>query len=133
VAPDDGGALAEAVSWARADLPTPSVLVVGRADTIDVRHLPDIGRVLRPADGEIAAAVGTAIGEVTGRAHRISADRPDRRLEALAAAQDAAIALAVHAGADPERVHVVRIDETALTYDTEPVVRIGVKVAGPPV
>jgi hypothetical protein len=133
VAPDDGGALAEAVSWARADLPTPSVLVVGRADTIDLRHLPDIGRVLRPADGEIAAAVGTAIGEVTGRAHRISADRPDRRLEALAAAQDAAIALAVHAGADPERVHVVRIDETALTYDTEPVVRIGVKVAGPPV
>ncbi|HEY2436479.1 MAG TPA: hypothetical protein VGH93_04810 [Solirubrobacteraceae bacterium] len=88
--------------------------------------------MLRPADGEIAAAVGAAIGEVTGSAYRISADRPDRRLEALAAAQDAAIALAVHAGADPDRVHVVRIDETALTYDIDPVVRVGVKVAGPP-
>jgi N-methylhydantoinase A/oxoprolinase/acetone carboxylase beta subunit len=134
LAPDgDGAALAEAVDWARADLPTPPLLVVGHATAIDLSHLPGIGRVLRPADGEIAAAVGTAIGEVTGRAHRISADRPDRRREALAAAQDAAIALAVHAGADPDRVHVVRIDETALTYDIEPVVRIGVKVAGPPV
>ena len=128
-----GGALAEAISWARADLPKPSVLVVGRADAIDLGHLPGIGRVLRPVDADIAAAVGTAIGEVTGRAHRNSADRPDRRLEALAAAQDAAIASAVHAGADPDRVHVVRIDETALTYDIDPVVRIGVKVAGPPV
>jgi hypothetical protein len=129
----DAGALAEAVHSARADLATPPVLVVGRADAIDLSHVPGIGSVLRPADGEIAAAVGTAIGEVTGRAHRISADRPDRREEALAAAEDAAIALAVHAGADPDRVHVVRIDETALTYDIEPVVRIGVKVAGPPV
>jgi hypothetical protein len=129
----DGDALAEAVHRARADLPTPPVLVVGRADAIDLSHLPGVGSVLRPADGEIAAAVGAAIGEVTGSAYRISADRPDRRLEALAAAQDAAIALAVHAGADPDRVHVVRIDETALTYDIDPVVRVGVKVAGPPV
>jgi hypothetical protein len=129
----DAGALAEAVDWARADLPTPPVLVVGGADAIDLGQVRGVGGVLRPADGEIAAAVGAAIGEVTGRAHRISADRPDRRLEALAAAQDAAIGLAVHAGADPDRVHVVRIDETALTYDVEPVIRIGVKVAGPPV
>jgi hypothetical protein len=129
----DGAAVGEAIDWARADLPTLPVLVVGRADEIDVGHLPGIGHILRPTDGEIAAAVGTAIGEVTGRAHRISGDRPDRRREALAAAQDAAIGLAVHAGADPDRVHVVRIDETALTYDVEPVVRIGVKVAGPPV
>ena len=129
----DGDALAEAVRGARADLPTPTVLAVGRADAIDLGHLRGIGSVLRPADGESAVAVGAAIGEVTGSAHRVSADRPDRRREALAAAQDAAIALAVHAGADPDRVHVVRIDETALTYDIEPVVRIGVKVAGPPV
>jgi N-methylhydantoinase A/oxoprolinase/acetone carboxylase beta subunit len=129
----DADALAEAVQWARADLATPPVLFVGRADAIDLSHLPGIGSVLRPADGEIAAAVGAAIGEVTGIAYRNAADRPDRREEALTAAQDAAIALAVHAGADPDRLHVVWIDETALTYDIEPVVRIGVKVAGPPV
>jgi hypothetical protein len=129
----DGAALAEAVHSARADMPTPPVLLVGRADTLDLSHVRGIGRVLRPADGEVATAVGAAIGEVTGRAHRTCADRPDRRLEALAAAQEAAIALAVHAGADPDRVHVVRIDETALTYDIDPVIRVAVKVAGPPV
>lgn len=129
----DGAALADAVLWARTDLPTPPVLLVGHASgTPDLSHLDGIGRVLRPADGEVAAAVGAAIGEVTGQAHRTCADRPDRRLEALAAAEDAATALAVHAGADPERVHVVRIDETALTYDVDPLVRVGVKVAGPP-
>jgi hypothetical protein len=106
---------------------------VGRGGAIDLSHLPGIGTVLRPADGELAAAVGAAVGEVTGIAHRSCADRPDRREEAITAAQDAAISLAVHAGADPDRLQVVRIDETALTYDIEPVVRIGVKVAGPPV
>jgi hypothetical protein len=95
-------------------------------------HVPGVGRLLRPAAGEIAAAVGAAIGEVRGRGDRISPDRQDRRRQALEAAQDAAIAHAVHAGADPGQLQVVGVDETALTYDIEPVVRVGVKVAGPP-
>jgi hypothetical protein len=96
-------------------------------------RLPGIRQVLRPAAGEVAAAVGAAIAEVAGRADRISADRPDRRSQAREAALEAAIALAVHAGADPDRLQVVAVEETPLTYDVEPVVRIGVKVAGPPV
>jgi hypothetical protein len=42
------------------------------------------------------------------------------------------MALAAHAGADPDRLQVVSIDETPLTYDIDPVLRICVKVAGPP-
>jgi hypothetical protein len=128
----DSGALAEAVGWARADLRTPPVLAVGCADHASLDHVPGVGRLLRPAAGEIAAAVGAAIGEVRGRGDRISPDRQDRRRQALEAAQDAAIARAVHAGADPGQLQVVGIDETALTYDIEPVVRVGVRVAGPP-
>jgi hypothetical protein len=129
----DGGVLAEAVGRAGADLRAPPVLAVGRAASIVPDRLPGIGRVLRPAAGEVAAAVGVAVAEVTGRADRISEDRPDRRREALEAAREAAIALAVHAGADPDGLHVVGVEETPLTYDVEPVVLIGVKVAGPPV
>jgi hypothetical protein len=128
----DAGALAEAVGRAGAELRDPAVLAVGRAAGIVPDRLPGIGRVLRPTAGEAAAAVGAAIAEVTGRADRISADRPDRRKEALEAAREAAIALAVNAGADPDRLEVVAVDEAPLTYDVEPVVRIGVKVAGPP-
>jgi hypothetical protein len=134
VRPDaDGGALAEAVGRAGADLRAPPVLAVGRAMSAVPDRLPGIRQVLRPAAGEVAAAVGAAIAEVAGRADRISADRPDRRSQAREAALEAAIALAVHAGADPDRLQVVAVEETPLTYDVEPVVRIGVKVAGPPV
>jgi N-methylhydantoinase A/oxoprolinase/acetone carboxylase beta subunit len=128
----DGAALAEAVDRARADLQDPPLVAIGRGNRVVPDGLPGIGRVLRPEHGDVAAAVGAAIAEVTGRAHRISADRPDRRREAVESAREAAIARAVHAGADPDGLQVVGVVETPLTRDVEPVLRIGVKVAGPP-
>jgi hypothetical protein len=125
--------LREAIARAGGDLGAPPVLAVGRDRDIVPNRLRGLGPVIRPAAGEVAAAVGAAIAEVTGRADRISQDRPDRQQEALEAAREEAIALAVHAGADPDRLHVVGVDEKPLTYDVEPVVRIGVTVAGPPV
>lgn len=134
VAPDaNGEALARAVDRARADLGAPPVVAVGRDDGgIVLDHVPGIGRVLRPDGGDVAAAIGAAIARVTGDADRICADRPDKRRDALEAARDAAIARAVHAGADPAAVQVVEVAEAPLTYDVEPTVRIRVKVAGPP-
>jgi Hydantoinase/oxoprolinase N-terminal region/Hydantoinase/oxoprolinase len=128
----DWAALAEAVSHAGAGLRDPPVLLVGRPGDLVPEALRGIGRVLCPAAGEAAAAVGATTAEVTGRAYRISPDRPDRREEALQAATDAALALAVHAGADPKALHVVAVDEAPLTYDIEPAVQISVSVAGPP-
>ena len=128
----DGGALGAAIDWARNDLQIPLVVAVGPQRSVVPDRLPGIGLVLRPPSGEVAAAVGAAVGEVTGRAQRVSQDRPDRRREALEAARAEATALAAHAGADPDRLQVVSIDETPLTYDIQPVVRISVKVAGPP-
>ncbi|HTE60869.1 MAG TPA: hydantoinase/oxoprolinase N-terminal domain-containing protein [Solirubrobacteraceae bacterium] len=131
--PDAGGdALSRAVDRARADLRAPPVVAVGRDAGMVLDHLPGVGPVLRPDGGDVAAAVGAAIARVTGHADRICADRPDKRREALEAARDAAIARAVHAGADRAAVQVVEVDEAALTYDVEPAVRIRVKVAGPP-
>ena len=48
-----------------------------------------------------------------------------------AAACDQATARAIQAGADPERVEIVEIDEIPLAYLTEPVARISVKAVGP--
>lgn len=134
VAPDaNGEELARAVDRARADLGAPPVVAVGRDGGIVLDDLPGVGRMLRPDGGDVAAAIGAAIARVTGDADRICADRPDTRREALEAARDAAIARAVHAGADPAAVQVVEVAEAPLTYDVEPTVRIRVKVAGPPV
>jgi hypothetical protein len=133
LAPDaDRRALASAIDWATTGLQVPLVLAVGPSHSVLPDRLPGLGRLLRPPSGEVAAAVGAALGPVTGRAERVSEDRPDRRREALDAAQQAATELAVHAGADPDRLQVVGADEAQLTYDVEPVVRISVKVAGPP-
>lgn len=126
------GALAEAVGLARAELRDPAVLAVGRAGRAVPDRLPGVGRVLHPSGGETAAAVGAAIAEVSARAERTSADRPDRRKEALDAAREAAIGLAVLAGADPNGLQVIAVDEAPLIYDVAPMVRIAVKVAGPP-
>jgi hypothetical protein len=134
LAPDaDRGALASTIDWATTGLQVPSVLAVGPSRSVLPDRLPERGRLLRPPSGEVAAAVGAALGPVTGRADRASEDRPDRRREALDAAQQAATELAVYAGADPDRLHVIEVDEAQLTYDVGPVVRISVKVAGPPV
>jgi hypothetical protein len=124
------GALAEAVARAAGDLRAPPVVAVG--GDLAPGRLAGIARVLRPPTGEDAAAIGAAVSDVRGRADRISADRPDRRHEALEAAREAAIAVAVHCGADPDRLYVVDVDEKPLTYDVEPMLRIGVTVAGPP-
>jgi hypothetical protein len=38
----------------------------------------------------------------------------------------------VQAGADPDAVHVVEVEETPLTYLVDPAIRISVKAAGRP-
>ena len=126
-------ALVRAVARPAMDLSDPLVVAVGRGRERVPDRLVGMDDVLRPAAGELAAAIGAAIGEVTGRAETIAPDRPDRRESALEAARETAIALAVHAGADPDRLYVLAVDETPLTYDIDPMVRISVKVSGPPV
>jgi hypothetical protein len=49
----------------------------------------------------------------------------------LEEARAAARARAIHAGADPDRVEIVEVDEVPLTYLLDPAVRIRVTAAGP--
>jgi len=87
---------------------------------------------MRPADGEMASVVGTAIAPVSGWADVVCADRPDRRAVALATARATAIERAIHGGAHPRGVEVVEIAELPISYLSDPAVRIRVKAAGPP-
>jgi hypothetical protein len=56
----------------------------------------------------------------------------DDRASVLAQARAAAMDRAVHAGADPDAVEVVEVEETPLTYLAGPGLRIVVRAAGPP-
>jgi N-methylhydantoinase A/oxoprolinase/acetone carboxylase beta subunit len=118
----------EHTKGAHAALP---LVAVGEGSALVPDALPGVSEVMRPADGELASAVGIAIAPVSGQADVICSDRPDRRVRALEAARSAAIERAIHAGADPRLVEVVEVEELPLTYLLDPAVRIRVKAAGP--
>jgi N-methylhydantoinase A/oxoprolinase/acetone carboxylase beta subunit len=123
--------LAEAVDIATASTVAPALVAVGGASAILADDLPGASEVIRPVDGDMAGAIGVAIAPVSGQADRICPNRPDKRSQALEEARAAACARAIHAGADPDRVEVVEVDEVPLTYLLDPAVRIRVRAAGP--
>jgi N-methylhydantoinase A/oxoprolinase/acetone carboxylase beta subunit len=123
--------LADAVDRAWHELQAPALVVVGGAGMVVPDELAGVGEVIRPSDGEVAGAIGAAIAPVSGQADRICPNRPDKRSAALEEARADAFARAIHAGADPDAVEVVEVEEVPLTYLLDPAVRIRVRVAGP--
>jgi N-methylhydantoinase A/oxoprolinase/acetone carboxylase beta subunit len=123
--------LAGAVDRAQGAVAAAPLIVVGGGGALVPDDLTGAGVVVRPADGDVAGAIGTAIGLVSGQADRICANRPDHRARAVERARAAAFERAVHAGADPERLRVVEVEEIPLTYLVDPAIQIRVKAVGP--
>jgi hypothetical protein len=123
--------LARAVDRATAATPARALIAVGGASTIVPDDLPGVSEVMRPADGDVAGAIGVTIAPVSGQADRICPNRPDKRRRAVEEARAAAFARAIHAGADPDAVEVLEVEEVPLTYLLDPAVRIRVRAAGP--
>jgi hypothetical protein len=124
-------ALVAAVDQARGFASNPSVVVVGGAGGLVPDRLPGVAEVIRPPDGDVANAIGTAMAQVTGQADRICANRPDRRRRAQDEAHATAFERAVLAGADPAGLEILSVEEVPLAHMADPAVRIRVKVAGP--
>lgn len=86
--------------------------------------------VLRPDHGNVANAVGAAIAMVSGRWEAIAP--ADFRLgEALEEAREMAKGRAIQAGAAPDLIEIVEVNQIPLSYLAEPSTRIQVKAAGP--
>jgi hypothetical protein len=106
------------------------LVAVGEGSALVPDALPGVSEVMRPADGEIASAVGVVTAPVSGQADLVCLGRPDQ-VTALAAARAAAIENAIQAGADPRAVEVIELSELPLSSLLDPAVRIRVKAAGP--
>jgi N-methylhydantoinase A/oxoprolinase/acetone carboxylase beta subunit len=128
--PDAFERLADAVDHVQGAAPAAPLIVVGGGGALVPDDLAG-GGLVRPADGDAASAIGTAIALVSAQAERICANRPDHRARAVEQARAAAFEWAVHAGADPERLQVVEVEEVPLTYLVDPAIRVRVKAAGP--
>ena len=115
------------VKLSQGDVP---VVLVGGGIILLGDSLSGASRVLRPEHAGVANAIGAAIAQVGGQAERVySLDRVSRE-EAIADCSAAAISRAAAAGADPDSIEVVDLEEVPLTYIPSNATRVRVKAVG---
>jgi N-methylhydantoinase A/oxoprolinase/acetone carboxylase beta subunit len=115
------------VKTARGDQP---LIVVGGGSVLVPDSLAGVNKVIRPDHSEVANAIGAAIASVSGQVDRVFHLGPGGRQGALREAEEEARVHAIRAGADPDKIEVVEVEEIPLAYLTTPAVRVRVKVAG---
>lgn len=109
--------------------PMPVVLVGGGAILID-GALSSASQVVRPEHAGVANALGAARSQVGSEVERLVAYDVVPRTEALETIRAEAISAAVAAGAEPETVRVVDIEEITMSYTTDKTTQVRVKVVG---
>jgi N-methylhydantoinase A/oxoprolinase/acetone carboxylase beta subunit len=130
-APAVGAELAKAVDQIGAGRASPTLIAIGGAAATAAEALVGSGDVVRPADGDVAGAIGLVVAPVSGYAERICVQRDTVRTATLAQVRAAAVARAIHAGAEPGGVEVVEVEEVPLSYLRDAAIRIRVRAAGP--
>ncbi len=105
------------------------VVVVGGGGVLIGQGLPGAADVVRPDNGAVANAIGAALAQAGGEADRIvNADRGRKR--AVEAVVDEAVSRAIDAGAIPDTVNVVEIDEVPISYLPGNALRVRAKAVG---
>ncbi|HZU16387.1 MAG TPA: hydantoinase/oxoprolinase family protein, partial [Candidatus Dormibacteraeota bacterium] len=122
--------LAELVDRVKTSAEPLPVVIVGGGSVLVREGLPGASRVVKPDHFAVANAIGAAIAQVGGETDRIFSLAELPRERALEAAQREAIDKAVAAGAEPDSVQVVDVEEVPLAYLPSNAVRIRVKAVG---
>lgn len=106
------------------------VVAVGGGSVLLPERLAGASTVLKPEHYEVANAIGAAIAQVSGTVDRIFSTDNRTRDSVLEEARQMALDEAVRAGADPEAVEVIEVEEVPLAYLPGNAVRVKVKAAG---
>jgi N-methylhydantoinase A/oxoprolinase/acetone carboxylase beta subunit len=123
--------IADAVDRVKTSREARPLIAVGGGSMLVPDELPGVSEVFRPDHFDVANAIGAAIASVSGEVDRIFHLGTGGRQAAVDEASQDAIDRAVAAGAAPEDLEIIEIEEIPLSYLTDPAVRIRVKVAGP--
>ncbi|MBM7774704.1 N-methylhydantoinase A/oxoprolinase/acetone carboxylase beta subunit [Actinokineospora baliensis] len=110
-------------------IPLP-VVAVGGGNILVPEVLDGSGKVHRPEHSGVANAIGAAIAQVGGEVDRMFAVAVGTREAVLDAAKQEAVDRAVAAGARPQTVQIVEVEEVPLAYLPGNVTRIRVKAVG---
>ncbi|RNB81209.1 hydantoinase/oxoprolinase family protein [Brevibacillus fluminis] len=108
--------------------PVPAILV-GGGSIILPDKLAGVSEVIRPANFDVANAIGVTIAQVSGQIEKIYSHGWQRE-EALQDAKGLATSEAVAAGANRETVEIVDIEEVPLAYLPGNAIRVRVKAVG---
>ena len=122
--------LAEAIDRMKTSQDACPLIAVGGGSILVPDEIPGVSEIIRPEHFDAANAVGAAIASVSGQVDRIFHIGAGGRQAILDEAQENARERAVAAGADPDAVQIIEIEEIPLAYLTSPAVRVRVKAAG---
>lgn len=109
--------------------PVPAILVGGGSILLPDR-MAGVSEVIRPANFDVANAIGVTIAQVSGQIEKIYSIVDWGREKAVADAQQAAMSEAIAAGAKEESIVIVDMEEVPLAYLPGNAVRIRVKAVG---
>ncbi|MCS7257297.1 MAG: hydantoinase/oxoprolinase family protein [Thermomicrobium sp.] len=122
--------LSELVDMLKTTAAPVPVVVVGGGSLLVPDQLEGASEVVRPPYAAVANAIGAAIAQVSGEIDRIVSLEHQTRERALEAARVDACRLAIEAGADPDSVQIVEVEEVPLAYLPSNAVRLRVKAIG---
>lgn len=123
-------AIADAADRMRTSAAPLPVVIVGGGSILLGDSLPGVAEVHRPPHFEVANAVGAAIAQVGGTCERILSLARISRDEAIAQVTAAATEQAVAAGADPDTVQIVDVEEVAMAYLPDAQTRFKARAVG---
>jgi len=106
------------------------VIAVGGGSILFPERLAGVSEIIRPPHHDVANAIGVAIAQVSGTIDRVFALDVMNRTQALDEASRLARERACTAGATPESVELVDLEEIPLAYLPGNAVRIKAKAAG---
>ena len=93
-----------------------TVILVGGGSILAPDELEGAGKVLRPENFGVANAVGSAIAQVSGQVAKVFSLSEISREDAIAASKERACEEAIDAGADPDTVEVVEVEDIPMAY-----------------
>ncbi|MBM7573443.1 hydantoinase/oxoprolinase family protein [Aquibacillus albus] len=106
------------------------VILVGGGSILLPDQLEGASTVLRPENFGVANAIGAAIAQVSGQIEKVFSLDEMGREKTLQLAKDMAFEEAVKAGADPDQLNIVDIEDVPLAYLPGNATRIRIKAAG---
>jgi N-methylhydantoinase A/oxoprolinase/acetone carboxylase beta subunit len=109
------------------DLP---LLVVGGGSILVDWHVRGVSEVLRPEFSSVANAVGAAIAQVSGEVEKVTSITEANREQVMEDARAEARNNAIKAGAIPESVEVIEVEQVPISYLPGNPSRLRVKAVG---